>query len=227
MADQESTPDRPCFQPRPTADGAAAAYLAWKLSARIRVTQEGCWECAGDGNYANLDLKHWDWPERTVQLHRLVYELCVDSLPEGANVLHRCDNPPCCRPDHLFLGTNADNIADKVEKGRQADGPAVRKNHGHLKGEVVKTSRFTAVQVMEMRRRDAAGEDPAGIRRDFGISDVHLAYVLTGKAWAHLPLLYAGDRKNRPCPKCGAVFPTRRGIFYRHVAACDLVLGKE
>lgn len=51
-------------------------------------------------------------------VHRLVYAQEVGPIPEGHGVLHRCDNPPCARPDHLFTGTQADNIRDALAKGR-------------------------------------------------------------------------------------------------------------
>jgi hypothetical protein len=57
---------------------------------------------------------------RIVRSHRLVWEMVHGAVPDGMQVLHRCDNPRCCNPEHLFLGTNADNVADKVAKNRQA-----------------------------------------------------------------------------------------------------------
>ncbi len=208
------------FKPRGGADGVAGAYLAWRLSQKAVVKSSGCWEWPGDG-YATIDLKNWAWPERTVQLSRVAYMLCVGPIPAGLHVLHRCDNPPCIRPGHLFLGTNLDNIADKVSKGRQAKGQSVRKNHEHLRGEVIVTADLTAEQVMEIRRRDAAGESPAVIAPDFNINREYVHQIATGHCWKHLPLLYTGNRKNRPCPKCSISYPTRQGLFYRHVALCE------
>jgi hypothetical protein len=55
--------------------------------------------------------------------HRIAYELECGPVPEGMFVLHRCDNPPCVRVSHLFLGTRADNLADMRAKGRGVGGP--------------------------------------------------------------------------------------------------------
>ncbi len=80
---------------------------------------ESCWEWTGaiDDNYGVA----WRNGKKT-GAHRAAYEMEYGLIPEGMQVLHRCDNPPCVRPDHLFLGTHADNMADRSSKNRQSTG---------------------------------------------------------------------------------------------------------
>lgn len=74
----------------------------------------GCRHVAGYGRFNTQDAQ-WSG---VVYAHRMAWELTHGPIPPGLHVLHRCDNPPCCNPEHLWLGTNADNHADKVQKGR-------------------------------------------------------------------------------------------------------------
>jgi hypothetical protein len=77
-----------------------------------------CWVWIGSPDKHGYGLLFVAFPHRYVPAHRVSYELNVGPIPEGLFVLHRCDNPPCVRPDHLFLGTKSDNSRDMHQKGR-------------------------------------------------------------------------------------------------------------
>lgn len=89
-----------------------------------RVDKSGpCWiwtGAQGHHGYGRIGIGGHDGP--TVLAHRVAWELSNGPVPEGLCVLHRCDNPPCVNPDHLFVGTQADNIRDCKEKGRMRNG---------------------------------------------------------------------------------------------------------
>jgi HNH endonuclease len=83
------------------------------------VTDTGCWEWNGrrHGGYG-----HFDWRGKAVRCSRFSWERVNGKSPSDMIFCHKCDNPPCINPDHLFLGTHADNVADKFRKGRQSRG---------------------------------------------------------------------------------------------------------
>jgi hypothetical protein len=96
--------------------------IADRFWARVdrTTTPDGCWPWtggAGGFGYGRLRLG-----KKKVMTHRVAWELTNGPIPEGILVLHDCDNPPCCRPDHLFLGDHAANVADRHAKGRTAMG---------------------------------------------------------------------------------------------------------
>ena len=106
-----------------------------RLERRLVHLPSDCIEWTGRRNkkgYGQIRVNH-----RTVTVHRLAWELYVGPIPEGMLVRHFvCDNPPCCNVDHLRLGTEADNTADKVAHGRQwcggnGNGAKTHCPHGH------------------------------------------------------------------------------------------------
>lgn len=106
--------------------------------------------------------------------HSLSYEINVGSIPDGMNVLHRCDNGLCIRPEHLFLGSHAENMADKVAKGRQ------------VKGDRVNTSKLNEEAVIEIRRRLSDGDGHRDIALEYNVDESTIRAIRDGKTWKHL-----------------------------------------
>ncbi len=110
--------------------------------------------------------------QRLQLAHRVSWMLAFGDIPEGLDVLHSCDNPPCVRPEHLFLGTHGDNNADRHAKGRSA-GP---------KGEVNGNSRLTLEDVREIRalRGQVLQKDLAA---RFGVNQSNISHIQNNRTW--------------------------------------------
>jgi hypothetical protein len=141
------------------------------------VAESGCWEYAGyiqRTGYGCLSFRG-----KPFLTHRLAYEIWVGPIPAGHYVCHKCDNPPCINPSHLFIGTPKENAADMVEKGR------------NNRGESVRTAKLTPDMVLEITRRRVAGESIATLAAEFGISAPNARKIARGDTWRWLqrPLL--------------------------------------
>jgi hypothetical protein len=117
--------------------------------------------------------------------HRVAWEFTNGPIPDGLRVLHRCDNPSCCNPAHLFLGTQEDNVADMVSKGRQRSASPGRSGGvlSPCKGTKNGRSKLTTQQIEIIRGRASAGEKLARIARDFGVSDTQVRRIHLGHQW--------------------------------------------
>jgi predicted XRE-type DNA-binding protein len=114
----------------------------------IKGGPDECWEWQGSKHrFGHGRIGAGPGTRRLLYTHRLSWEIHNGPIPEGMCVLHRCDNPPCSNPDHLFLGTKADNTADMKSKGRASGGakkPA--------KGETHYNAKLTDSQIEEIKR---------------------------------------------------------------------------
>jgi hypothetical protein len=131
---------------------------------------ERCWIWTGATNdgYGIFDKQ---LQERYA--HRIVWALTVGPIPFGLRVLHTCDVRACVRPDHLLLGTQADNMIDMVEKGR----------YGPRRG-VAKQTKVTAQQVIEIRRNP--DRPLASVAYEFGISRANVWAIRNRLTWNDL-----------------------------------------
>ena len=112
---------------------------------------------------------------KMVYTHRWSYERYRSEIPDGMFVCHHCDNPACVNPLHLFLGTQADNMADRDAKGRQ------------IKGEAHSGAKLTEADVVAIKRRlQAGGETHKAIATDYGVSQRLISRINTGRQWTHV-----------------------------------------
>ena len=138
-----------------------------------------CWEWIGhrkDTGYGRYPVRRVGSKWTSIGAHRVAWFLSFGDIPDGVCVLHKCDNPPCVRPEHLFLGSMADNVSDCMQKRR----------HVSHRGEKHGMSKLTATQALEivkLRRNGSLLED---IGRRFGITGAAVRSIVTGRTWAHV-----------------------------------------
>jgi hypothetical protein len=140
-----------------------------RLRKRISITPAGCWEFQGrtdDFGYGVIDIRKMRLGQSTISTHRLMYLAECGEIPNGLCVLHRCDNPPCCNPGHLWLGTRGENIADARAKGRLDDAARVAKTAETWKDPELR-KRHSAIIARNWKRRLSAERRAAGVPNDW------------------------------------------------------------
>jgi hypothetical protein len=137
------------------------------------VPECGCWLWTGatfSGGYGHIlhEGKH-------CSAHRMAWEYYRGPIPEGLSVLHKCDTPPCCNPDHLFLGTQMNNVHDMHRKGRWEPTPL----YGHENS----MSKLTEDQAIDILwSKDAS----IVLSRLHGVSTATIKDIRSGRTWKHL-----------------------------------------
>jgi hypothetical protein len=138
----------------------------------------GCWLWLGP--YGSLDYGQFTLRGRRYKAHRYSWQVHRGDIPPGMHVLHRCDTPACVNPDHLFLGTQADNNADKVRKERHT---GWGRGHPILNGTKHPLAKLTDEDVLWIRIDD---RKPSLIAKDYGVSRQIVWKIKTRQNWAHL-----------------------------------------
>jgi len=113
--------------------------------------------------------------------HRLSWELKHGAIPDGMQLCHRCDNPPCVNPRHLFLGTAADNHADMVRKGRARF--TFRERPELMSGEINVHAKLTAVDVRQIRHLRASGWTMTKLAGRFGVTRQNVRSIVNNQTW--------------------------------------------
>jgi hypothetical protein len=122
--------------------------------------------------------------------HRLAWILAHGPIPIGQCVLHRCDNPPCVRPDHLWLGTHADNMADMRRKGRRRGISAIPRSGewNRPRGEANHAHKLTVQQVIRLRSAWSGGASKRHLAIEFGVSRPTVKEIVEGRTWRDVAL---------------------------------------
>lgn len=148
-----------------------SASAPGRLATKLSTTPSECWTFTGarrSGGYGNMTRGAKGGGNEAA--HRLAWMLVNGPIPDGKYVLHRCDNPPCCNPAHLFLGTLRDNTQDMLAKGR----------HRVYRGEDHPQVRLSDQAIGELRRLAPIVDNHAELGRRFGISKQYARAIVLG-----------------------------------------------
>ncbi len=144
----------------------------WKY---INKKYEDCWIWKGsissDG-YGRIVINH-----KIYRTHRLIYEMTIGKIPDGLLVCHSCDNPLCCNPEHLFLGTYKENTQDMISKGRKY----------LMNGELNNFSKLTEKEVIMIREIYSNGKYfQRELGEMFGVSKSAIYNIIHKITWKHI-----------------------------------------
>lgn len=148
----------------------------------------------------------WNWPRRktvdgygkfkangkNIRAHRYAYEQSNGKIPDGMFVCHSCDNPACCNPNHLWIGSLQDNHADMMKKGRWHSMSGV-----FLRGEKHPLAKLSNHQREVIKVRAKSGDGYRSLARAYNVTDTTIREVCLGKSYAY--------RKRKPAPSPTAI----------------------
>jgi hypothetical protein len=157
--------------------------LLWRFEEKYEIdTVSGCWNWTAahyPRGYGMIQVKrNGKWSYR--MSHRVSWELFNGEIPNETCVCHKCDNPKCVNPAHLFLGTQLDNLRDMKSKGREGWSASIGKG---VQGSKHYRTRFSDQDVLNIRSSDKSGVELA---KEFGVSRSLISNIRNNKRWKHL-----------------------------------------
>jgi hypothetical protein len=151
-------------------------FTKW-FNDQLEIQENGCKIWTHGRNKAGYGIVKLPTVKGARLTHRVSLEMKIGRpIRHGLCVLHSCDNPPCCNPDHLREGTHKDNVNDKVVKGRQSK----------LQGEVHGSSKLTESQVRDIIK-EANTNTQVVLSKRYNITRSTISDILRGKSWKHIP----------------------------------------
>lgn len=176
-------------------DDDLAANVAARLDAKLDKTSDpnGCWLFTGKARSSfgyglmYIGREHRKAGHGNSPTHRIAYVLANRDLPDGKWILHRCDNPPCCNPDHLFAGTHEENMADMMKKQRQQK----------QKGDEKDCAIYTGAQALAVVALARDGKSSTEIEKTLGVDKRFVSRVRIGVAWTSVTGLGRGELKSK------------------------------
>lgn len=151
-------------------------YPEYIYSRSEPVTESGCWIwtlAVDKDGYGRAWLGNKKWPA-----HRLSYMTFMGPIPAGLFVLHKCDNPSCVNPAHLFVGTPLDNMRDKCNKGRVK---------GARRGENHHRAKLASETVISIRAKYDSGQVGArALAKEYGIAYRHAWNIVKRRIWKYI-----------------------------------------
>jgi hypothetical protein len=159
--------------------------LSERLWSRVEIKgPDDCWEWTGYRGAMGHGQIQAEFPDRRITgSHRAAWMLTNGPIPDGLHVLHKCDNPPCCNPSHLFLGTQADNNRDCFKKKRSVHFVA---RNSWPRGDSSWRSKITDAQALEILALVKAGNPRETLAPKYGITASAITKIINGKSRKHL-----------------------------------------
>ena len=144
---------------------------AEKFWSKVKIGPD-CWEWTGAHNPEGYGGVYHNG--KYVKAHRYAWELTFGVIPDGMCICHRCDNPPCVKPEHLFLGTKRDNLLDSYHKGRPHQGFSLLRGENHTQ------AKLTLDQVKSIRISQKSSKE---LSNEFSVSAREISHIQNGLRW--------------------------------------------